>query len=90
MFRTIWTTIRARLVYDLNNVLRWWSVRFNSAGLAILAYCQFDPVSTLGVWNMMPGDVRAILPHSFVKIAGLILVGLGLLSRVVKQPKLNA
>lgn len=82
--------VRARLVDDARNVLRWWSTRFNIVGAAILSWVQFDPVHTLGVWNMMPPEVRRILPPSTLAIVGFVLLGLGMLSRLVKQPKLHA
>lgn len=82
--------IESELVGDCRNFWRWWSARFNAAGLALLTFAQFDPVSTLYVWSMMPDEVREFLPPSFLKITGLILVFLGLLSRIVKQKKLDA
>lgn len=77
--------IRDRMVEDAANFWRWWSVRFNAAGIAILSWVSFDPVSALGVWNMMPPTVRAVLPAHFVTYAGLALFALGMLARVVKQ-----
>jgi len=78
--------IRARLVDDARNFLRWWSVRFNLAGLALLSWVQFDPIGVLAVWNMAPAGVKAVLPPSFVLYVGFALSGLSILARVVKQP----
>jgi hypothetical protein len=77
--------LRDRLVDDWHCATRWWSVRFNAVGLAILSFVSFDPTAALGVWNMMPGEVRAVLPHNFLTVLGGILIFLALLSRVVKQ-----
>lgn len=77
--------IRAHLIDDAKRFHHFWSVRFNAAGLAILSWVSLDPISTLNIWNMMPGDVRAFLPRQFVLLIGTILIGLALLSRVVKQ-----
>lgn len=68
---------------------RLWSVRLNALGLAILGWVQFDPVGALAVWNMLPPDVRGVLPQNFVTIAGMTLFGLSMLARVVAQPKLE-
>jgi hypothetical protein len=79
--------IKDRLVGDAGRWWRWWSLRFNAVGFAILSWVQFDPVGALHVWNMMPPQVRAVLPQNFLMIVGLILIVLSMLSRVVKQPK---
>lgn len=78
-----------QLIDDARQWWRLWSVRLNAIGLAILAWVQFDPVSVLAVWNMMPLDVRAALPPTTVRIVGLALVALAMIARLVKQPKLK-
>ena len=50
--------MRTHFVNDARQWWRWWSMRFNAIGLAILAWVQFDPVSVLAVWNMMPRQVQ--------------------------------
>lgn len=67
-----------------------WSIRLNAIGLAILAWVQVDPVSVLAVWNMLPPDARKILPPNFISIVGIIIFGLSMLARLVRQPKLEA
>jgi hypothetical protein len=68
---------------------RLWSVRLNAIGLGILGWVQFDPVGAIAVWNMMPPDVRRVLPPNIVTLIGLALFGLSMLARVVAQPKLE-
>lgn len=68
---------------------RMWSVRLNAAGLAILGWIQVDPVGVLSVWNMMPPDVQAAVPASALQYVGMSLVGLSLMARLVRQPKLE-
>jgi hypothetical protein len=77
--------IEKRLVDDVNVAWRWWSLRFNAVGLAILTFVQFDPNGALWAWNMMPYDVRRVLPPTFLTWVAGILFGLAMLSRVVKQ-----
>lgn len=86
MVRKLKERVVARLVDDVRQVHRWWSVRLNAIGLLILSYVQFDPVGALGVWNMMPAPARELLPRNFLAIAGMALFGLSMLARVVKQP----
>jgi hypothetical protein len=61
------------------------SLRFNALGLLILGWVQFDPVSALSVWNMMPPGVRGVIPPTFLTYVGMGLFALSMLSRVVKQ-----
>jgi len=82
--------IKARLVPEARE---WWmlySTRFNAIGAALLAWVTFDPVSVLGVWNMMPANLRQIVPPDVFQIIALILFALGMLGRFVKQPKVTA
>jgi hypothetical protein len=82
--------LRDRLVDDWRCIGRRWSTRFNAAGLAILGWIQIDPTSVLYVWGLMPDAVQELLPARMLRIVGLILFGLGLLSTLVKQKKLEA
>lgn len=81
--------LRDHLVPGARQAWRWWSIRFNAIGLAILAWVQFDPVSVLSVWNMMPGHLRAALPPHMLNAAAFFFFALAMLARVVKQPKLE-
>ena len=71
-----------------HKVWRLWSIRLNAIGLAILGWVQIDPVSALGVWNMMPAEVRAVLPQNIVSLIGGSFFALSMLARLVVQPKL--
>lgn len=76
----------------IENARAWWklwSIRLNAIGLSILAYVQIDPVGALAVWNMMPHDVRRVLPTNIVTIVGLSFFGLSMVARLVVQPKLD-
>lgn len=71
------------------NWWRFWSIRLNAIGLTILGYVQFDPVGALGVWNMLPPEVRHVVPSNILAIVGMVLFGLSMLARIVHQPKLE-
>lgn len=75
----------------IDNARHWhrmWSVRFNMLGLALLGWIQFDPASLLLVWNMMPVEVRDLVPPRALLALSLGFFALSLLSRVVSQPKI--
>lgn len=78
-----------KFIQDARNWWRLWSIRLNAIGLSILAYVQIDPVGALGVWNMMPGEVRHVLPANIVTLIGLAFFGLSMVARLVVQPKLD-
>lgn len=76
----------------IDNARQWWrlwSIRLNALGLAILGWVQFDPVSALAVWNMLPYEARRVLPPNFLMIVGMALFALSMLSRLLAQPKLR-
>lgn len=78
------------LIENARQFWRFWSVRFNALGIAILGWVQFDPVGALAVWNMMPAPVRQVLPSNLLTIIGIALFALSILARLVAQPKLKA
>lgn len=77
------------LVPGARQAWRWWSLRLNAIGIAILAWVQFDPVSVLAVWNMMPVQVRTIIPGHTLAGLALIFFVLAMMARMVRQPKLE-
>lgn len=78
-----------KLIENCRHWWKLWSVRVNAIGLAIMGWIQFDPVSALAVWNMLPGQTAAALPRSVVVVLGGTLFALALISRLVHQPKLE-
>lgn len=81
--------LKQRLVPEVRHAWRWWSMRLNALGLAILAWVQFDPVSVLAVWNMMPAHVRGVMPEHALTGLAFIFFALAMLARLVRQPKLE-
>lgn len=78
--------------YLVDNARQWWrfwSVRFNAIGLAILGWFTFDPVAVLTVWNMMPPAVRNHVPPSAMVGIGALFFALSMIARLVRQPKLE-
>lgn len=78
-----------KFIQDARQWWRLWSIRLNAIGLSILAYVQIDPVGALAVWNMMPGEVRHVLPANIVTLIGLAFFALSMIARLVVQPKLG-
>lgn len=78
-----------KLVPEWKLLWRAWSVRINALGLAIIGWVQFDPVGALGVWNMLPANVRELLPTHLLGAVSMTLFGLSMIAKLVHQPKLR-
>lgn len=81
--------IKDHLVPEAKAWWKLWSIRLNALGLAILAWVQFDPVSVLTVWNMMPAAVTRLVPSSALTVIGMALFALSMMARLVVQKKVN-
>lgn len=81
--------IKARLIPEARAWWKFWSMRFNAIGLAILGWVQFDPVGALSVFNMMPASVRQAMPPQLMTGIAFFFFALAMIARLVKQPKLE-
>lgn len=81
--------MKLHLIDDARHAWRMWSVRLNAIGLAIMGLLWFDPTMVLAVVNMMPPAVRSAIPDHFELFLGGLFFALAMISRLVKQPKLE-
>lgn len=77
---------KLRLIDHWKVAWRLWSIRFNALGLAFLS---FDFVGAMHVWNMLPPDLRAVVPQRFLSVIGAVLFVLSMISRIIKQPNVE-
>ncbi|KPH59275.1 hypothetical protein ADT71_23940 [Novosphingobium sp. ST904] len=75
--------MRSRLIEDWRLWWRYWSVRLNAIGLAILTGCQLIS----DAWSTMPPDLRAALPYA--RDVSILLFAAGIVARLVQQPNLT-
>lgn len=85
----IFDRIGARLIDECRDWWKLWSVRLNALGLALMAWIAFDPVPILYVWNLLPREIRVLLPSELLAVIGALLFALSLVARLVKQPRLE-
>lgn len=72
-------------------ILGAWSSRFQMGGiLSLIASLPIDPTTGLSLWNMMPREVRGLLPDEILYPVSVTLFVLAWLSAGPKQPKLRA
>lgn len=81
--------IRIILIENWRQARKFWSVIFSTIGAAIMGIFTMWPDTAFTVWQSMPEDVRAVVPHSMVSVIGLFLFVMTAFSRVVKQQKLT-
>jgi hypothetical protein len=73
------------LIDDWKTAYKLWSVRLSAVGAMLLSAVALFPADALWLWNMMPGEVRSLLPENFAIIAGAIVFALSIAARLVKQ-----
>jgi len=78
-----------RLIDDWRDAYKFWSVRVGAIGAVLMGTVAAWPDGAIILWNYMPIQVQTLLPERLLPIAGVALYVLVILSRVVKQAKLE-
>lgn len=65
-----------------------WSVWLGTAGAALSASAALLPDSFLSAWNVLPPDIKAILPQNLQSIIGSTLMAAAVISQFIRQRKL--
>lgn len=66
-----------------------WSVWLASLGSMLSAWAQSFPQSSIDAWNVLPPDVKALLPQNYLGLIGAFMVAMGVIAQFVRQKKLN-
>lgn len=77
-----------RLISNWRDSWRMTSVNLPALGLALLVLLEAAPNALASAWLALPPDLKAHIPPDFGRWLGLILIGLGVASRLVIQPAL--
>ncbi len=67
-----------------------WSVWLASIGSAISAWVQSFPDDALNAWNMLPPDVKSLIPQNYLGMIGAFMVAMAVMSQFVRQKDLKA
>lgn len=70
------------------NWWRLWSIRLNLIGGLLLTAFMTWPEFALTLWNMMPDEVKALVPDRFILAIPLALFALSVIARLIRQEKL--
>lgn len=79
--------IAGHLVADARDWWRWWSLRLMALAAIIQSMTFWPPELTLMLWNMVPEDLRWLLPPVAVHAISLLLLIAAIAGRMVKQPR---
>ncbi|WP_291771421.1 hypothetical protein [Castellaniella sp.] len=79
-----------KLIDEWKQWHKFWSIRLQAAGVAILTLVQGFPDALVSVWSTLPTDITAAFPASTVKWIGIAVLVCGVGARVVQQDKLHA
>ncbi|MXO66247.1 hypothetical protein [Altericroceibacterium endophyticum] len=77
------------LIEEWRDAWRYWSVKLNAIGLAIMAWVWFDPTALLYVLNLAPPALRHYVPDRIEALIGFAVFALAIISRLVKQRKVG-
>jgi len=79
-----------KLIENWRIVYKFWSVRLTAVGTLMVGYIAAVPDILVSAWNMLPADLRTIIPPNYLLYISVGIFIAGMFSRVVKQDKLNA
>jgi len=65
-----------------------WSVWLGTAGAVLSASAALLPDSFLSAWNVLPPDIKAILPQNLQSVIGSTLMAAAVISQFIRQHKL--
>lgn len=73
--------LKTALIAEWKGSWKLWSVQANALGLGLMTFGEFMRDS----WSQLPGDLANKIPHA--ETIGIIVFGLGLVARVLRQAK---
>ena len=77
--------MKISLIEDWKTAHKLWSVRLSAFGAMLLSFVAMFPADALWLWNVMPGEVRSLMPENFAIVVGALVFALSVISRIVKQ-----
>ncbi|UYY60094.1 hypothetical protein [Sphingomonas sp. S2-65] len=79
-----------KLIDGWRQAWRLWSVRVSALGAILMGWATLAPDALMQVWNVLPDDVRAIVPAPIGDVVPFMLFLAALAARFIPQPKAAA
>jgi len=76
-------------IEDAKNWWRMWSIQLGIIGASITSAFVAFPDAALYTWNMIPQDIKALLPAQYMPIVGVAISVTALIARLIVQKKLS-
>lgn len=70
-------------------LFRAWSVWLSGIGTALGVYLASAPDAIITAWNMLPPDLKSMLPVNIAQYVSYLLVALGIVAQFIRQKRLN-
>ncbi|AUY25507.1 DUF7940 domain-containing protein [Mixta calida] len=70
-------------------LFRAWSVWLSGIGAALGVYLASAPDAIITAWNMLPPDLKAMLPVNIAQYVSYLLVALGIVAQFIRQKRLS-
>lgn len=80
---------KLEFIAEWKKVLKFWSVQLALLGGALTTLLITVPDAALYVWNMLPADLKALIPENYTPLIGVGIFALSVVARVIKQSKLS-
>jgi hypothetical protein len=81
--------MKIKLIENWKKALKMWSVRLSTMGASIMGMFLYFPEWSLWLYNMMPTEIREMIPdRAALYLAMFVFIGTAL-ARIVKQEKLK-
>lgn len=80
---------KLELVDDWKKAHRFWSVIFSALGTALMGLFTVWPESALYLWQMMPYEVKQIMPSNIATAIAMVIFIMSIASRLIKQKRLR-
>lgn len=81
--------IRDRLIDDLANAHKFWSLRLAALGVVLQGLLEAIPDAVLHGWALLPPELKIYVPPGVLKVIPLAIMASAVVARLIKQPKLE-
>lgn len=77
------------LIPDWKRSYKFWSVQLGLIGTVVTGFFLAAPEAALYAWAALPQELKSLLPPDILKWAGILILVLSFIARVIRQSKLE-
>lgn len=79
-----------KLIPEWRLFFKLWSVKLGILGTSITGLLVSSPDAALYAWNLLPVDLKAVIPPTWTPLIGVFVFVMSMLAKLIKQDKLSA